>query len=356
MASLYAASLSVDLSTLGANRVLTVSVSGLRDEYALAEEALSAQYAALALSVAFMPSMADGVIDPEAIAIEKEQLREILKNEINDKRGHCLRQARRAFFAGEPEGVERLGYLDEVDALTPEAVTAAFWHILQTARIEVMALGMNADDVIPDMCACLNELPRTPQDFLPPRAMPRTDAPSVTAEPMDTVQGKLCLLYTAGETLTEEELPALRVAQALLGGMPTSRLFTNVREKRSLCYYCAASITSRTAMLCIDSGIEHENAGTARAAIEQELAALQRENATDAELAETKRYLRTALNSVEDTLGGLEAWYFNELARGSDKTPQQSIALIDAVTPDEVRAALQKFTLRTVHIITKGGA
>ncbi|MEG2699169.1 MAG: insulinase family protein, partial [Ruthenibacterium sp.] len=102
LAALYGASLSVDMSTLGANRVLSVSVSGIQDAYALEGEKLSAQYAAMALGVAFRPRLVHGLFDAQDVAIEKEQLQELLESEINDKRGYCLRQARRRFYGDAP--------------------------------------------------------------------------------------------------------------------------------------------------------------------------------------------------------------------------------------------------------------
>ena len=73
----------------------------------------------------------------------------------------------------------------------------------------------------------------------------------------------------------------------LLGGTATSRLFVNVREKRSLCYYCAASYASMAGLLCIDSGVEHQNAKAAKQAILEELDALKEGPITAKELTDT---------------------------------------------------------------------
>ena len=63
----------------GQSRVLTVSLSGIRDAFALAGEPLSREYADIAFGTAFEPYRVDGVLDAEAVAIEKEQLRELLE-------------------------------------------------------------------------------------------------------------------------------------------------------------------------------------------------------------------------------------------------------------------------------------
>ena len=71
LARLYGADLTVDARPLGANHNLCVSVTGIKDRFALEGEALTREYAALALGTAFHPYFVGGVFDPEAGAIEK---------------------------------------------------------------------------------------------------------------------------------------------------------------------------------------------------------------------------------------------------------------------------------------------
>ena len=101
----------MDGSVSGGNRVLTVSVTGIQDRFALSGEALSDEYCAIAIRHGVRAVMAGGVIDPQFVEIERAQLREQLESEINDKRTYCIRQARRRFFGDAPAGVERWGYL-----------------------------------------------------------------------------------------------------------------------------------------------------------------------------------------------------------------------------------------------------
>ena len=294
----------------------------------------------------------DGVLDAEAVAIEKEQLRELLEGEINEKRSYCIRQARRRFYGDSPAGIERNGYLDEVDGLTADAVTRAYARMVEQAQIEVFVLGADVDAVAQRLRTALSGLRRAPEELPAPIAMP-AEEPRSFEEPLPTVQGKLCMLFTPGEPFAPQDLSALRVAVALLGGTPTSRLFQNVREKQSLCYYCAASYTSLTGALCVDSGVEHANAAAARESILKELAALCAGPVEDGELADTKRALKNQLAAVGDTLQGLEGWYFAERMRGADKAPEQVAAEVDAVTADDVRRVLSSFRLSVCYTLTK---
>ena len=168
---------------------------------------------------------------------------------------------------------------------------------------------------------------------------------------MDPLADKLMVLSVLFTLLIRGIIPWEPVA--LLGGTTTSRLFVNVREKQSLCYYCAASYTSLTGALCVDSGVEHANAAAARESILKELAALCAGPVEDGELADTKRALKNQLAAVGDTLQGLEGWYFAERMRGADKAPEQVAAEVDAVTADDVLRVLSRFRLSVCYTLTK---
>ena len=352
LAKLYGADLSVDNSTNGANRVLTVSVTGIKDEFALEGEDLTAEYADLVFGVAFRPYLVNGRFDEEALAIERGKLRQQLQAEVNDKRLYCVRQARRRFFGDSLAGVERDGYLEEVDGVTPQLLTQVYEEMLCRASIEVTAIGAKDETVRRLLLAALEGRKRDWQAPLPGLFMPRRQ-PDHQVETMDMVQAKLCLLFTAGRCTGAQEIAASRLAMALYGGSVTSRLFLNVREKQSLCYYCSSSYTSVTGCMMVDSGVEPANARKAEAAILKELAQLCDGPITDEEMENCRRGLLSSLESVEDSLSGLEGWYFAEIARGGPvSTPAQARAALEQVTKEQVRQVLRQFTLSVSYLLT----
>lgn len=352
LAKLYGADLSVDNSTNGANRVLTVSVTGIKDEFALEGEDLTAEYADLVFGVAFRPYLVNGRFDEEALAIERGKLRQQLQAEVNDKRLYCVRQARRRFFGDSLAGVERDGYLEEVDSVTPQLLTQVYEEMLCRASIEVTAIGAKDETVRRLLLAALEGRKRDWQAPLPGLFMPRRQ-PDHQVETMDMVQAKLCLLFTAGRCTGAQEIAASRLAMALYGGSVTSRLFLNVREKQSLCYYCSSSYTSVTGCMMVDSGVEPANARKAEAAILKELAQLCDGPITDEEMEDCRRGLLSSLESVEDSLSGLEGWYFAEIARGGPvSTPAQARAALEQVTKEQVRQVLRQFTLSVSYLLT----
>ena len=248
LAKLYGADLTVDARPMGCNHNLCVSVTGIKDAFALEGEALTAEYTKIALGAAFHPYFVDGCFDPQAVSIEKQMLKKGLEDEINDKRIYCLHQANREFFGDSPAGVRQEGYLEEVDGLTPTMLTAAYRQMLRIANIELLVLGCDAAQTAAIRDALLAELAcidRAPLPLVENMAMPAI-APMHKTENYDMVQAKLCMLFTLGQPMQPQQLAAVRLAMALYGGSVTSRLFLNVRERDHLCYYCSSSFQSFT--------------------------------------------------------------------------------------------------------------
>ena len=294
LAKLYGADLTVDARPMGCNHNLCVSVTGIKDAFALEGEALTAEYTKIALGAALHPYFVDGCFDPQAVSIEKQMLKKGLEDEINDKRIYCLHQANREFFGDSPAGVRQEGYLEEVDGLTPAMLTDAYQQMLRTANIELLVLGCNAAQTAAIRDALLAELAcidRAPLPLVENMAMP-TIAPVHKTENYDMVQAKLCMLFTLGQPMQPQQLAAVRLAMALYGGSVTSRLFLNVRERDHLCYYCSSSFQSFTGSMAVNSGVEHADAARAEQAILKELADLCDGPITDEELEDDLLLIR----------------------------------------------------------------
>lgn len=352
LAQLYGATLSADATASGSCRSLTVSVDGIQQQFALQGECLAKEYAKLALGTVFRPALKDGIFDAAEIEIEKKKLAEELAGEINDKRLYCLRQARRKFYGNHPAGIERIGYPEEVAGLTAQQVTDAWKWIVENSHVEIFCSGLDEHQAAELVQAELQNVVRNPQPLPGAQAMPAIEPQSYT-ETMEMVQAKLCLLFTVENFDIEKELSAMRIGMAVLGGSPTSRLFMNVREKQSLCYYCAASFNSFGGMMCIDSGIEPENAETAQQAILNEWKSLCEDLPSEKEMEDARRFILNSLAAVGDSISAQENWYIGQLWRNCTDSPEQVHQQLLEVTPEQVQQAMNKFRFSVAYLLTK---
>ena len=354
LARLYGADLGVDQSSAGIDRVLTVDICGIKDRFALDGENLTREYADIAFGTIFEPYLIDGVFDPEAVRIEKESLARRLDAEFNNKRLYCVRQARRKFYGDSPAGIELGGYKSDLPNVTPQTLKAEYDRILSLASIDVMVQGADPALVEELLLQKLAGAARSPQRFAMPLAMPIIETQHFSEEIPGLTQAKLCMLFTTGEEHPNPpSVSILRVAMSVLGGSATSRLFRNVREKQSLCYYCGSAAQRATGVMMIDSGVEPGKERQAEAAIIAELEGLKNGPITQEEVDDCRRGLLSSMDALGDSLAALENWYYGQITRGEPLyPPEYGKVLTSAVSLDEVRQTLQSYSYSVCYAVT----
>ena len=154
------------------------------------------------------------------------------------------------------------------------------------------------------------------------------------------------------------DYPALLVCNALYGGSANSRLFLNVREKLSLCYYASSLIDKLKGLLVVSSGVEFGDFDKAQEAILAQLDELRAGRFTG---EEQNAAIRTVVNSLRgrlDSQGAMEDDCVTRLVYGME--PDNGSALIQAVehvTAEDIAQAARKIQLDTVYRLTgKEGA
>lgn len=161
----------------------------------------------------------------------------------------------------------------------------------------------------------------------------------VVVQYKDTEQAHLALAFK-GFPYGDKRNPAVTVLSAILGGGMSSRLFTEVRERRGLAYYIRASGSSYqdTGLFQIGGGVQVKKLEEALIVILDELKRIATVTPNPQEMEKAKEYIkgRTVL-ALEDNQAKLD-WYLEQTAFRKDiQSPQQVFDKIDAVTAGDVR-------------------
>ena len=350
---MYSASLRTGTYVTGSNRSLRFSIQGIKNEYCLNGEDLLNDMCDVLLGVIFRPCLEDGHFVDEWLEIEKYKLKEEIQSEVNDKRGYCVRQARRLFFKDSMNGVERLGYEDEIDSVSSTGLYECYQQLLRSSSIEIFVSAEGADSITEKLVSAFAYERDGVTPPITTQLTPCENEVVVKDEQIDTVQGKICLIYTTTRLLKAEERFKMLVANAVFGGTVSSRLFKNVREKQSLCYYCAAGFSGFTSSMTVDSGVEHVNSQKAVDAIKKELSDLINGPISQKEIDEVKLTLKNSLMSSYDSLASLEAWYMNEAFIGTGLSPEDAVTVISEVSEEDIREMLKLLHLNVLYRIVR---
>jgi len=156
----------------------------------------------------------------------------------------------------------------------------------------------------------------------------------------DTEQLHLCLGFPGVESNCDDIYPLSILNNALGGGM-SSRLFQRIREELGMAYsvYTYASSYRGVGSFNIYAGTNPENGETVLREIQEQLHIFLRDGMTDKEFRSAKAQLRGGyVLGLESSSGRMQSLGRSMLLFGKTRTPEETIAKIDAVTMDDVMA------------------
>jgi predicted Zn-dependent peptidase len=156
--------------------------------------------------------------------------------------------------------------------------------------------------------------------------------------------------------VTDPDYYNARAAAAVLSGGMSSRLFTEVREKRGLCYSVYAfheTFKTQGSMLAY-AGTRAERAQETLDVTLAELTRL-KDGIEDDEIDRVKAGLKSSLILQEESTGARAGaiatdWYYLSRVRSFDEIQ----AVIDGLTPAKILAYLERCPVRDVTLVTLG--
>jgi len=153
-------------------------------------------------------------------------------------------------------------------------------------------------------------------------------------------------------------LPAAGLLGTILGGGMSSRLFTEIRERRGLCYSIGAAHSARedVGAFGIQAGLEKGSVDKAVKAIVQELKNILADGVTAEELRRAKDQIRGRLMlSFEDSASQAE-WYGRQwLFKKKLETPDQRLKRFEKVSKADIKkAATQLFRPSSMAVAAIG--
>ncbi len=301
--------------------------------------------------VLYHPLTKNGCFCAKNVEGEKQNLINAIESDLNDKRAYATARLLETMCAGEAYGTPRLGCAEDVRAVTPQSLWEHYQTVLRTSRIEIFYAGRCSPEEAAAQFGKVFSAERG-TDFVPVKTEVRRAAGEIkeVAEAMDVTQGKLVIGLRTGVTVSDPDYPALLLLNAIYGWSVSSKLYRNVREKLSLCYYASTSMEKYKGLMLVSSGIAFENYETAKRAILRELDACKNGDFTEEELHQARSFLTSSLRATMDSPARLDEFYIGSAVERGDDIPEL-IEKLDALTAEDLRRAAQKLSVDTIYFL-----
>ena len=359
MDELYGAAVEPVVRCIGEIQCIGFYGSFPEPDYLPGGEALLGDTCALMAQLLLDPATRGGLLLPQYVDSEREKLLDIIRSRVNDKRSYALTRCIEEMCCYEDFAVSRFGSESEAENIHYKKLTRHYRELIQTCPVEIFYCGKtDFKAVSAAMRDAFSAMPRGEIDYdigTDLRMNAVEDHVRFVEEEMDVTQGKLVLGFRLGECMEEPDIPALYVFNAVYGSGATSKLFMNVREKLSLCYYASSAVYLHKGIMLVSSGIEFDKLDAARDEILAQLDSVRRGEITDDELRSAKKSVASDLRAVQDSIGELEGFYLSQALDGLDYGPAELAALAEDVTKEEVQAIAKSIECDLIYFLKGSG-
>ncbi len=355
---LYGASLEPFVSRCGEIQVVGFGAEYCDERFLPEKIDMSAEMASLLGEVLLRPNTRGGLLRQAWVDSEKEKLAERIDARVNDKRSYALSRLNEEMCCYEDYGAYVLGTRENAEDLQYVSLSRHYKELLATSPLELFYCGSAHKQQVADaLSSAFLTLPRGEMNEelgTDIRMNSVSDDVRLFEESMDVSQGQLALGFRLGDCMDDPDYAAIRVFNAIYGGSAASRLFRNVREKLSLCYYASSGVDVHKGIMRVISGVDFSRRQQAQDEILSQLDSL-RQGVSKEELADAKRSVANSYRAVPDSPGALEGFWTGQLLLGMDYGPEEFAALVEQVTAEDVLRVADSVVCDAIYFL-KGAA
>lgn len=354
--NMYGASFNAGVEKTGESLILKFYIESLCDEYIKEKANLAEESIKLLFDIIFNPYVQNNSFSEEYVSQEKKNLADIINSRSDDKRVYAVNRCIEEMFKGEPYGLYKYGYAEDLKDITARSLYEYYLKMLKECKMYVIINGKEAENIT---------IPQTPYDIEELKTIVDTskkenknqkkieqtnhnqsEEKTVTEE-LDVTQGKLMI----GLDVDSNNKFATSMYNVVLGGSANSKLFQNVREKASLAYSASSSYIRRKNAIIIKTGIELKNYEKTLSIIKAQLQDMKDGKITDDEVKSAKQLATSSLKMIPESQDETITFSLDQDMYGENLTVEEYIKKVEAVTKEQIIDVANKVKINTIYYL-----
>lgn len=346
--ALYDSTLRSGIVTYGDSQIVEFTIGCIDNRFALDNDDILGQLLAILEDCLFSPNVSDGKFDEDEFRLRKKELIDIINSEMNNKRYYAFNQACKSIFVGEPSAFSHYGDIETAENIKSEEVYEAYKKLIKTSHVEIYYVSPTGEFPVKERFKkAFSQVEREPVEGIMRTPSPIKPEVLYKEESCEMLQAQVVMAYKTHH----ENVDACGLFSRILGGTAFSKLFVNVREKQSLCYYCSSSYIQSKGTIYIVSGVENDNCEKLVKAVDEQIEAIRKGEFTDEEFYNTKLFIVNNMRSRSDFPGSLASWYFSGYCSGEIISLEEGMEKIMNVTREQIIEVANTLVLDTVYTL-----
>ena len=258
-------------------------------------------------------------------------------------------------YGDQPLGRDIIGTKESVRAATRETFTSFIDRWYRPERMVVGLGGKIGDGLTDRLEALLGSIEPRGTGMPEPVVIPANGS-AVKVHTKQSDQAHI-VLGARSYPLGHPDRYALQLLATVLGGGMSSRLFTEVRERRGLAYYVFGTNSSYVdaGSLYAQAGVDIDRIDDAVTTIARELRLIAEEPVPTAELEKARSFAKGRfVLGLESPHGTIMFGLRREVLQGSAEEPEAVLAGLDAVTAEDIQRVAQDVVGKQLKLAVVG--
>lgn len=352
LADLYGAILVADVTKYGEKQVMQFKCQMPNKRHILDKD-IYKQALELLNEIITKPYTENGLFSKDYFEQEKENLRDEIASLKNDKVQYSVERCLEVMCPDEPYRIHQYGSIEMLDKITLESLYEHYITLLKTSKIDIITSGdIDFDEV--------QEIINETLDFSPSNVL-EVDEEDVYKDITEVKthndyfkkvkQGKIAIGYRTNVKFSDPLYEASMLFSGILGGGGNSKLFMNVREKESLCYYIFSRVDKYKGILLISAGVEFDNFEKVHTLIDENFKAVLDGDFTDSDIKIAKDGIVSSINSISDYPNSFINFYYSQSLSNTKFDLEGLKERIENVTKEEIIEAGKKIQKDTEYYL-----
>lgn len=294
--------------------------------------------------ILFNPNVKNGKFDKKTFELARNEVVDEIKTYDENKNSYSRLKMLEYMDPSSPAAIKVVGSLEELENITPENLYEFYLDIFSTSIVDAFAFG---DIKESDLGFVSNVRMKDNMDYI---YSSKLREPKTYIERDNINQSRLVMGYNLIDIDIKDAEYALQVYLYILGLGPNSKLFTNVREKESLCY--SISVTARyvNSLMVITAGIDAVNFDKTVLLINKQVEAMQKGLFKTKDIESAKLSLKTSYQEILENPYAIINSYEAKEYIGYDSIKKR-IKEIDNVKEEDIKRVASKVKLNTIFLL-----
>lgn len=353
---MYGASFDCGIEKTGDNHIIKFYLEALNEEFLPEKEELTQKCINILLDIVTNPLVENNGFKKEYVDSEKENLKQIINGKIDNKSRYALDRCIEEIFKGEPYGLYKYGYIEDLENITPESLYEYYKKLIQNCKIDIYYSGLfndNKTEEIINKKLQENKIESRKAEYIvnnETTEKKNIEQPKIIEDSMDITQGKLVLGLQINDNNKDSRFAA-SVYNAVLGGGANSKLFQNVREKNSLAYTASSTYIRTKNIILIHCGIDIDKYKKALETIKEQLEDMKKGNFTDEDVEDSKKLIVSSIKSISAEQDTEITYDYGQELSSEHMTIKEYEEKIQNTTREQIIEIANKININTIYFL-----